>query len=118
MSYDVERTLTGRLAGAYPASEHDVELRVDGVPAGELRDVLRQKSDEILDSDRECRKVVYAASVGDLAAIAAAEAAGFRYVVDVDIADDESGTLELSLLVREPDHVTRVDMNLEDVPEH
>ena len=118
MSHHVERTLIGRLSGSYPASEHDVELRIDDVPATDLEQVLRQGSNDVLRADPECRKVVYAATAGDLPAIAAAEAAGFRYVVDVDVADEESGTVELSLLVREPERVTRVDAELDHVPEH
>ncbi|GCE44881.1 hypothetical protein Rhow_000507 [Rhodococcus wratislaviensis] len=46
-----------------------------------------------------------------MATIAAAEAAGFRYVVDVDVAESE-----LSLLVSEPGWVTEVDIDLEHVP--
>ena len=124
----VERTLTGRLGAAYPAARHDRELRVSGVPTAELSAVLAAEADRILCEDPECRKVVFAAPAGDVAVVAAAEAAGFRYVVDVDIAadprdphpdgqDGHRGTLELSLLVREPDFVTRVDPDLDHVPQ-
>ena len=113
----VERCLTGRLASAYPVAGHDVELRVEDVPAEQLVALLREHSDRILAEDPACRKVVFAAHVGDLAAVAAAEAAGFRYVVDVDVPEARGGTEELSLLVREPDFVTAVDMDLDRVPE-
>jgi hypothetical protein len=62
-------------------------------------------------ADPECRRVVFAASVGDLDAVAAAQAAGFRYVLDVDVPD-----AELSLLVAEPDWVSDVDADLDRVP--
>jgi hypothetical protein len=55
--------------------------------------------------------VVFAAPVDDLEIVAAAEAAGFRYVVDVEVPGED-----LSLLVAEPEWVTRVDMDLDRVP--
>lgn len=113
----VERCVTGRLAGAYPAASHDVELQVAGVPTDRLAEVLRTESDRVLTEDPRCRKVVFGAPVDDLEVMAAAEAAGFRYVVDVDVPDDDAGALELALLVREPAWVTRVDMDLERVPQ-
>ncbi|WP_408899891.1 hypothetical protein ACJ5H2_22195 (plasmid) [Nocardioides sp. R1-1] len=111
-----ERCLDGRLAASYPAAEHDVELQVTGVAPDDLGRVLREESDRILEKDPECRKVVFAALAADLAAVAAAESAGFRYVVDVDVPDEEGAVEELSLLVREPDFVTHVDMDLDHVP--
>ncbi|MEX0427611.1 hypothetical protein AB3X52_08275 [Nocardioides sp. DS6] len=121
----VEHTLTGRLGPAYPAARHDLELRVSGVPTEELAAVLTAESERILREEPACRKVVFAAPAGDVAVMEAAEAAGFRYVVDVDIAadpagphpDGHDGTLELSLLVREPDFVTQVDPDLDHVPQ-
>ncbi|WP_300679706.1 hypothetical protein [Nocardioides sp.] len=109
----VEPTLVGRLGSTYPASKHDVELRLDlaAVPAGGLAGVLRTESDAVLAADPTIRKVVFAAPAGDLEVIGAAEQAGFRYVVDVDLPG-----LELSLLVREPGWVTQVDMDLDRVP--
>ncbi|MCK8616298.1 hypothetical protein [Gordonia sp. C13] len=70
-------------------------------------------------ADPECRKVVFAverdgpeqARSRAIRTIAAAEAAGLRYVVDVDVPGHE-----LSLLVSEPDWVTEVDMDLDHVP--
>lgn len=112
----VERCLDGRLAAAYPAARHDVELRATGVADADLACVLSRESARILAEDPACRKVVFAAPLGDLATIGAAEAAGFRYVVDVDV-PDEGGVVSLSLLVREPDFVTRVDPDLDRVPQ-
>jgi hypothetical protein len=111
----VEPTLSGRLGAAYPAGRHDVELRIDGVAPAELTAVLVRETEALLAADPALRKVVHAVPAGDLAAMAAAEAAGFRYVVDVDVL--EAGRpLELALLVREPESVTRVDMDLDRVP--
>lgn len=114
---EVENCLTGRLRNTYPAGSHDVEVRLSGVPLGDLPSTLRDRADEILESDPRCRKVVYAPPAGDLGAIAAAEAAGFRFVVNVDVPDGPA-IVELALLVREPDFVTRVDMDLDRVPEN
>ncbi|MFF0818183.1 hypothetical protein ACFYVR_23965 [Rhodococcus sp. NPDC003318] len=125
---DGERTVTvefvrcvrGRLRLAYPVSTHDVEVRVaDIATADELTAALRVVVPAVREADPRCRKVVYPVvsngsarePLGALATIAAAEAAGFRYVVDVDIAD-----AELSLMVAEPDWVTAVDIDLDHVP--
>ena len=105
------RCLDSPLAAAYPAAEHDVELWVGGIAPEQLERVLREESDRILEQDPECRKVVFAARVTDLAAVAAAESAGFRYVVDVDVPDEDGVIEELSLLVREPQFVTRGDFD-------
>jgi hypothetical protein len=100
--YRIERCTAGRLYNAYPVGEYDVEIRLPGgADTGLLRDLVTQ----IEVSDPRCRRVVYAAPAGDLADIAAAEAAGFRYVVDVDLPGDAS----FSLLVAEPGWVTRLD---------
>jgi hypothetical protein len=112
----VTRCLDGRLKSAYPASRHDVELRVQGAMGADLSVALAREVARIFEGDPQCRKIVYAAPAGDLATIRAAEAAGFRYVVDVDIAD-AGRRLELSLLVREPQFVTRVDMDPNRVPQ-
>jgi hypothetical protein len=62
-------------------------------------------------ADPRCRRVVFAAPVDDLEIVAAAQAAGFRYVVEVEVPGED-----LSLLVAEPEWVTRVDMDLDRVP--
>ncbi|RVX38879.1 hypothetical protein EDD27_1207 [Nonomuraea polychroma] len=104
----LERCATGRLRDAYPVAAHDLELRVNEATTGLLRALVEAVSV----ADPRCRRVVYAVPEGDLAGIAAAEAAGFRYVVDVDLAD-----AQLSLLVAEPAWVTRTDMDLDNVPD-
>lgn len=108
----LERCATGRLRDAYPVNRHDVEVRLtEQLPAEEVTKLLGATVRAALERDPHCRRVVFAVAVGDLVTMAAAEAAGFRYVVDVDIPG-----AELSLLVAEPDWVTAVDMDLDRVP--
>lgn len=107
-----QRCVTGRLRNAYPVSAHDVELQLTAeLPAGDLTEVLGAAAREILHGDPHCRRVVFAAPASERDALDAAEAAGFRYVVDVDIPG-----AELSLFVVEPDWVTAVDMDVDRVP--
>lgn len=97
--------VTGRLRDAYPVNAHDVEVRVtEELPADLLAEMLAKTVREVLDNDPRCRRVVFAAPADDLTRIAAAQAAGFRYVVDVDIPGED-----LSLLVAEPHWVTAMD---------
>ncbi len=108
----LQRCATGRLREAYPVHRHDVEARLTGQwPAEEITRVLGEAARVAFEQDPHCRRVVFASAVADLATMAAAEAAGFRHVVDVDIPG-----LELGLLVAEPDWVTTVDIDLDRVP--
>jgi hypothetical protein len=107
----LERCAHGRLRDAYPVAEHDIEIRLDDAPTDELTALLGVLSAAVQQAAPQCRRVVFGALVGDLAALAAAENAGFRYVVDVDLAD-----ASLSLAVAEPSWVTSVDMDLDRVP--
>jgi len=112
MTVVLERCATGRLRDAYPVNRHDVELRLtERLPADEVTRVLAAAARGVLAENPHCRRVVFAVPVDDPATMVAAEAAGFRYVVDVDIPG-----VELSLLVAEPDWVTAVDMDLDGVP--
>ncbi|MGN9842631.1 hypothetical protein ACTMTI_31340 [Nonomuraea sp. H19] len=104
----VERCAAGRLREAYPVGAHDLELRVCGGPLAEL---LRTLFDAVTKADPACRRVVYAAQEGALEEVAAAQAAGFRHVVDVDLVDEQ-----LSLLVAEPAGVRGTDVDLDRVP--
>jgi hypothetical protein len=98
----------GDLVDAYPAGTHDKQLTVEGTPpVSDVRDFVAQ----VLDDDPRCRRVVLAVPEGDLAAIAWAEDAGFRFVVDVET---RSGTH--SLLVVEPAWVLAQPHALEDIP--
>ncbi|MER6628613.1 hypothetical protein ABT301_10270 [Streptomyces sp. NPDC000987] len=108
----LERCAAGRLRDSYPVGAHDVEVRVgDDCPRALLPGLLSVLADAVLRADRECRRVVHAVPAGDPAARSAAEAAGFRYAVDVDL-----GRQELGLLVTEPDWVTGTDIDLDRVP--
>ncbi|MER5178246.1 hypothetical protein ABT009_07695 [Streptomyces sp. NPDC002896] len=108
----LERCAAGRLRDTYPVSAHDVEVWIgDGCPDGVLPDLLRTLVDTVQRADADCRRVVHAVHVGELGRIAAAESAGFRYVVDVDL-----GQEELSLLAAEPGWVTSTDIDLDRVP--
>jgi len=107
----LERCAHGRLRDAYPVAEHDIEIRLYDAPAYELTALLRTLSAAVQQADPQCRRVVFGAPLGDLATLSAAENAGFRYVVDVDLAG-----ASLSLAVAEPSCVTSVDMDLDRVP--
>ena len=107
----LERCAHGRLRDAYPAAEHDIEIRLDDAPTDELTALLGALSAAAQPADPQCRRVVFGAPRGDLATLAAAENAGFRYVVDVDLVG-----ASLSLAVAEPSWVTSVDMDLDRVP--
>lgn len=116
VAVEVQRCVSGRLRNSYPVAAHDIEVRVSDAESSEaLTEVLVAVVRAVRAADPDCRKVVYAVDRGPQprarATVSAAEAAGFRYVVDVDITD-----AELSLLVSEPDWVTRVDMYLDRVP--
>lgn len=107
------RSVDGWLRDAYPISLDDVELHVTNQSASPaLTSALAELSRSILTADRHCRRVVFAASARDEAVVAAARAAGFRYVLDVDVPG-----AELTLLVVEPKWVTDVDSGLDDVPD-
>ena len=107
----VERCAAGRLRDAYPAGARDLELRIIGdVTDDALAALLRDLVDAIQDAEPHCRRVVYAAPA-DAPARTAAEDAGFRYVVDVDLADEQVG-----LLVAEPEWVRAADTELDHVP--
>jgi hypothetical protein len=107
----LERCAHGRLRDAYPVAEHDIEIRLDDAPTDEVTALLGALSAAVQQADPQCRRVVFGAPGGDLATLAAAENAGFRYVVDVDLAG-----ASLSLAVAEPSWVTSVDMDLDRVP--
>lgn len=110
----VERCAAGRLREAYPAGARDVELRVGGgtaLPPALLPPLLAALAEAVRRADPGCRRIVYACPEDDAGRVAAAESAGFRHVVDVELAGEQ-----LSLLVSEPDRVRRTDMDLGHVP--
>jgi hypothetical protein len=105
IEFSTRRCAEGRLRHAYPVGAHDVELAVpnDAAPQKVTRP-LAVLTQTILNSDNCCRRVVFAVPAGDAAMVSAAEAAGFRYVLDVDVPG-----AELSLLVAEPSWITELD---------
>lgn len=108
----VERCAAGQLREAYPVGAHDVGVRVTvALPTETLAELLGVLVRAITAADPHCRRMVHAVDEGDQRAIAAAEAAGFRYVVDVDLPDEQ-----LSLLVYEPDWAAAADVDLERIP--
>ncbi|MEU1181928.1 hypothetical protein ABZ464_30695 [Streptomyces sp. NPDC005820] len=110
---EVERCAAGRLRDTYPVSAHDVEVRVASGALGSLpSEALRMLTKAVWKADPRCRRIVCAAPDGDLNTLAQAEAAGFRHVVDVDLADEQ-----FRLLVAEPEWVTGGDRRLDHVPQ-
>lgn len=108
----VERCAAGRLKDAYPVGAHDVEVVLETDQGTETASaLLRTLVRAVRAADPRCRRVVYAVAEGDRNAADRAASAGFRYVVDVDLADRQ-----LSLLVHEPDWVTDTDADLDHVP--
>ncbi|MEU4650117.1 hypothetical protein [Nocardia fluminea] len=109
---ELERCAAGRLRHAYPVNAHDIEARVgDATPRRLLPDLLAALTSAVEAAEPRCRRIIFAAATGDSDTLAAAESAGFRFVVEVGIPD-----AELSLMVAEPDWVTTVDMDLDQVP--
>lgn len=96
------------LAAAYPVSARD-RLLTPNAEAG--AEALQLVSERIMQEDPACRRFVLAVDEGDIEAIARGEAAGYRYVVDVDIPERS-----LSLLVAEPGWVMEASRYLDDVP--
>lgn len=108
----LERCATGRLRDTYPVGAHDMEVRIGaGCPQDVRSALLRALTDAVQAADPRCRRVVHAVPVGERDWTAAAENAGFRYAVDVDL-----GQEELGLLVAEPAWVTGTDLDLDRVP--
>ena len=103
----VRRCSDGQLRDSYPLSTRDIELyAVDDAAPQALTRALAELSQAALDADPLCRRVVFAAPVDNTAIRKAAEAAGLRHVVDVDVP-----SAELSLLVCEPHWVARIDLD-------
>ncbi|MFC9842837.1 hypothetical protein ACFWFF_02060 [Streptomyces sp. NPDC060223] len=108
----LERCAAGRLRDSYPVGAHDVEVRIaDDCPVAVLPRLLHTLTAALQSADPACRRVVHAVRAGQLSEIAAAESAGFRYVVDVDL-----GQADISLLVAEPGWVARTTIDLDRVP--
>ncbi|MCG7203685.1 hypothetical protein [Streptomyces arenae] len=107
----LERCAVGRFRDAYPVGLHDIEIRADDLADHALGEMLTVLTAALGAADPRCRRLVLAAPAADGPRIAAAETAGFRQVVDVDL-----GSAELTLLTWEPAWVTRCDPDLDRVP--
>ena len=108
----VQRCADGRLRNSYPLSGHDIELcAINDVAPQALTPALAELSHAVLDADPLCRRVVFAARADNADIRQAAQAAGLRHVVDVDVPG-----AELSLLVAEPHWVAGIDADLHRVP--
>jgi hypothetical protein len=102
----VRRCISGRLRETYPVSSHDIELfGLNDAPPQAFARALIELSDAVLRADPLCRRVVFAAPAGEADMGRAAEMAGFRPVVDVDVPG-----AELRLFVAEPDWVSNIDL--------
>ncbi|MDN3482122.1 hypothetical protein QMA10_09350 [Arthrobacter sp. APC 3897] len=98
----------GELDAAYPASVRDRVLQPSADAAAEA---LQLVSEKVMAADRQCRRLVIATAEGDVAEIARAERAGYRYVVDVDLPDRS-----VSLMAAEPAWVLEESRRIDDVP--
>jgi hypothetical protein len=102
----VRRCISSRLRDAYPVSSHDIELfGLNDAPPHAFAHALIELSEAVLRADPLCRRVVFAAPAGEADMGRAAETAGFRPVVDVDVPG-----AELRLFVAEPDWVSNIDL--------
>lgn len=96
------------LHAAYPASLRDRVLHPSpDAPAQALQLV----SELVMAGDPACRRLVVATPEGEVAEIARAEQAGYRYVVDVDLP-----RRSVSLMAAEPAWVLAESLRLDDVP--
>lgn len=96
------------IAAAYPAGARD---RLIGPDAQAGSPAIQLVSEQVMAADPACRRLVLAVDEGDVAGIARGEAAGYRYVLDVDVPGRS-----LSLLTAEPDWVLEDSRHLDDVP--
>lgn len=102
------RALTSALRTSYPGAEHDQVLEPSGSAPAEAVQLV---AEALFAAHPECRRLVLAAPVDDLAQIDRAERAGLRYVVDVDLPGQE-----LSLLAAEPDWVLAESRGINTIP--
>lgn len=89
-----------------------MEIRLpEDVPPSTRTRLLARLADAVEVWDPLCRRIVVATDVEDLEALSAAEEAGFRHIVDVDLRE-----AAYCLSVREPPWVIDVDMDLDHIP--
>ncbi|TFD52280.1 hypothetical protein E3T55_06665 [Cryobacterium frigoriphilum] len=105
---EARKVVGNHLEGSYPVGIEDREVRVD---AGSSPAAVGAAVHALLTDAARCRRVVLAVPEGQLEALAAAEEAGFRFVVDIDTHQES-----LSLLVAEPEWVLAQPSAIEEIP--
>ncbi|MFJ6088445.1 hypothetical protein ACIQI8_44605 [Streptomyces sp. NPDC092369] len=108
----LERCAAGRLRETYPVALHDLELQADTCATEFLPELLSVVTGALNSTDPLCRRLVLAISTDAPSRAVAAATAGFRHVVDVDLGGAEHG-----LFTWEPSWVTRIDPDLDRVPD-
>ncbi|MCK7641990.1 hypothetical protein JIM95_003480 [Corynebacterium sp. CCM 8835] len=93
------------LRHTYPYGSDDMEL-----PFG-TAESMRTGVSEVFAAHPECRRIVIAVPEGDLDAVSECEAAGLRYVVDVETREGA----DVSLMVAEPDWLTRQSTDISEL---
>ncbi|MFC0582398.1 hypothetical protein [Micrococcoides hystricis] len=107
------------LDASYPAGVRDRLVKVvDAEDEAVGPEALQLTAEKLFAQDPELRRIVLATPVDDVPQIARGEAAGFRYVVDVDVKGGPGQVDELSLLAAEPAWVIEESKHLDDVPTH
>lgn len=93
------------LRHTYPYGRHDILVGFEGGVE------LKERVTAAFAFDPECRRVVVPVDEGDKDQVAACEAAGLRYVLDVETPSRK----EYSLMVAEPDWVLAQSTDVKDL---
>jgi hypothetical protein len=104
----VQRVVDSEFAATYPSGLRDrLLLPEPGAPA----EAIQLASEFVMETEAACRRLVLACAEDDLEAIGIAEAAGYRFVVEVDL---HRGSF--ALLTAEPAWVLEESRNIDEVP--
>lgn len=105
---NVTLVLGSEFEASYPAGLRDRLMTVtERGPA----QAIQIASEFVMSVDRSCRRIVMACAEDDIESIARSEAAGYRFIVEVDT---YSGSY--ALLAAEPDWVMEKSRNIDDIP--
>jgi hypothetical protein len=104
----VKRVVDSEFATTYPSGLRDRLLLPE---AGAPAEAIQLASEFVMETEAACRRLVLACAEDDLEAIGIAEAAGYRFVVEVDL---HSGSF--ALLAAEPAWVLEESRNIDEVP--
>lgn len=103
----------------YPAGVRDRLVKLESADDESVGpEALQLTAEKIFADDDTCRRIVLSTPVEDIPQIARGESAGFRYVVDVELLDEDRQVVERSLMAAEPAWVIEQSMHLDDVPTH